>query len=266
MLNIPLVIVPDEEIADAAEVLVDAAIDGRAYRFVLDSGAARTELVADDDLAALPASGQRTSGAVFGQRESSDIIIVGDLSLGELRTGPLEVVRVSATDGRRHLIGMDLLSRYCCEFRFADQQLILTDSPPTPADLDLQLAGTNHIYVRLCWDDVTASTVWDSGAGISAVDQAFAAAHPELFAPAGESAGTDASLNQQSVPLLTMAGPVIAGVGFAPSTVAVIDLGAMNQGLEIPIEIIAGYPLLHQADWLFDIPAGRFAAPRLLRP
>jgi hypothetical protein len=67
-----------------------------------------------------------------------------------------------------------------------------------------------------------------------------------------------------STPLVTMDGPVIAGVQFAPSTAAIFDLSAMNPGTDRPVNAIAGVPLLRQADWLFDLPAGRYAPPQLV--
>ena len=263
VVNIPLTIVPDDEVPDGGDVLVDGIIAGHPYRFRLDSGAARTELVTDDYLSALPAAGQHVSAGVFGQQESSDVITIPGMQAGELSTGPVEVVRVAAGAGRQHLIGMDLLVQYCCEFRFAGRLLVLSAASPRTG-LDVRLDRGNHVYLDLEWDGVTVRACWDSGAGISAVDQAFAAAHPGLFTPAGESTGTDSTTTQASAPLMTMAGPVIGGVQFAPSTVAVIDLGPVNAGLEIPLTVIAGYPLLRQADWLFDFPARRLAAPRLL--
>ncbi len=61
-----------------------------------------------------------------------------------------------------------------------------------------------------------------------------------------------------------MAGPVIGGVQFASSLVAVFDLGPMNERLQYLMEVVVGYPTYRQADWLFDVPASRWAAPQLL--
>lgn len=143
---------------------------------------------------------------------------VSDRSLvaGDLATGPLQVVHASATGGGQHLLGMDVLTQYCCRFRFDAGMLELTDSPAAEADLDLQIDSGNHIYLDLSWDGITARTCWDSAAGISAVEQAFASSHPELFTPGGNAAGTDSAGTQGSAPLLEMSGPVIAGVEFAP--------------------------------------------------
>jgi hypothetical protein len=264
MLTIPWRLVPDDDAADTGNLLVEATVGRRPYLLMLDTGAPRTELITDDYLAALPACGQHSSGGSFGQREHSDVVTIPGLSAGDLTTGPVAVVRVDPFPGRQHLLGLDLLSQHCCEFRFRAAELLLSSSPDTRAALDLLRDRPGHIYLELAWGAATATTVWDCGAGITLVDQEFASAHPELFTPAGEASGTDATGATGSTPMVTMAGPVIAGVLFAPSTAAIFDLSAMNQGVDLPLNIIAGVPLLRQADWLFDLPAGRYAPPRLM--
>jgi hypothetical protein len=48
VLEVPLIIGPDPETAGCAVVWVEGAAAGRRRRFILDTGAARTQLVADD--------------------------------------------------------------------------------------------------------------------------------------------------------------------------------------------------------------------------
>lgn len=264
MLMIPWRLVPDGDAADTGNILIEATVDRRPYRLKLDSAALRTELVTDDYLAALPASGQHSSAGASGQREHSDVVAIPGLTTGDLTTGPVPVVRVDSFPGRQHLLGLDLIGHHCCEFRFSSAELRLSDSPDAQASLDLRQGGPGHIYLDLAWGPASATTVWDSGASITVVDAAFASAHSALFTPAGETAGTDATGATVSTPLVTMDGPMIAGVQFAPSTAAILDLSAMNEIVNLPMSVIAGVPLLRQADWLFDLPAWRYAPPRLV--
>jgi hypothetical protein len=255
----------DPDDPNCADIMVDAAIAGRPYQLRLDTGAGRTQLVADEYLATLTTLGRDTSAGAFGQPQDRDIITVSDLTIGDLAVAPLNVVRVDAP-GQQHLLGMDVLREHCCQFRFTDDVLVLGGSPATRADLDLQLDDRGHIYVSLSWSAVAASGCWDSGAGITVVDRAFQLRHPELFTGAGRSAGTDSTGAQFSAPTFMLAGPEIAGIEFPPSKVAVIDMSPMNRELEFPLDVIIGYPLLRQANWLFDFPARRWAAPEPLGP
>jgi len=258
-----MLIHPDPDDPNCADIMVDAAIGGRPYRLRLDTGAARTQLLADDYLAQLTALGPDTSAGAFGQPHDRDIITIGDLTIGDLPVPPLDVVRVDAP-GQQNLLGMDVLRRHRCEFRFDDDVLVLDGAPAPRTSLDLQLDDRGHVYIELGWDTLTASACWDSGAGITVVDQAFRLLHPELFSDAGRAAGTDSTGAQFAATTFTLTGPVIAGIAFPPSKVAVIDLSPLNRELEFPMDLIAGYPLLRQASWLFDFPARRWAAPELL--
>lgn len=47
MQDIPLIIAPDPDEPEAAEVLIDGTVDGRPRRFLLDTGAARSQFLTD---------------------------------------------------------------------------------------------------------------------------------------------------------------------------------------------------------------------------
>ena len=53
MRGVPLIVEPDPDDPDCAAVMVDGTIAGRPYRFILDTGAARTQVEADEYTAAL---------------------------------------------------------------------------------------------------------------------------------------------------------------------------------------------------------------------
>ncbi len=258
-----MLIHPDPDDPNCADIMVDALIAGRPYSLRLDTGAARTQLLADDHLARLATLGRDTSAGAFGQPQDRDIVTIGDLSMGDLDVPPLDVVRVDAP-GQQSLLGMDVLREHRCEFRFGDEMLVLDGASCPATSLDLQLDDRGHVYIELGWDAAIASACWDSGAGITVVDRAFRLRYAELFSEAGRSAGTDSTGTQFAATTFTMAGPRVAGIQFPSSKVAVIDLSPLNRELEFPMDLIAGYPLLRQANWLFDFPARRWAPPELL--
>jgi hypothetical protein len=244
--------------------MVPGSVAGRQLWFRLDTGAARTQIVADGDVTE-PVSGlSETSAGAFGQRASKQIVTMSDLTVGDLAIGELDVVRVPTDSGQQNLLGMDVLGRFCCHFRFDTEMLELAESPTAEADLDLTVDDRGHAYVELAWGSVTASACWDSGAGITVVDRAFLDEHPELFVAAGSSSGTDSTGASFSTPTFTLAGPAIAGVPFPSARVAVVDLGPVNKDLEFPMDVILGAPTIRRANWLFDFPARRWRAPQLV--
>src|SRR3954452_17001306 len=83
MARVPLIIEPDEDDPDCATVLVNGSIAGRPYQFMIDTGAARTDVITDDYLMNLPSHAQHRSSGVIGTR-SEDLVLLTDLTVGPL--------------------------------------------------------------------------------------------------------------------------------------------------------------------------------------
>lgn len=262
MKRIPLIIEPDRDDPDCAEVLVNGTIAGRSFRFILDTGAARTQVVADEIIAGLSSHGQEQSSGVFAAG-AKPLVTVSDLVVGPLTAATLEITRVEpAQPGACSLLGLDVLGRHCCHFRFDAGVLDLERSPADRADRDLEVGDRGHAHVEVAWPGVTARANWDSGAGITVVDQAFLLAHPGLFAKAGTSSGTDSAGAKAQASTYLMTGAQIGGAVFAPHKVACVNLSHVNSTLARPMDLILGYTTLRQADWLFDFPARRWVLTR----
>jgi predicted aspartyl protease len=238
--------------------MVDGMVAGRPYRFIVDTGAARTQLDADEYTWTLEATPGGISSGAFASH-SDEIVTVADVAVGPLRAATLDVTRVRPAPMQpRNLLGMDVLRRYRCLFRL--EAALLDVEPPAghQADRDLRTDSRGHVYVDVHWPGVTAQACWDSGAGITIVNRDFWLAHPRLFEEAGTATGTDATGATMETPLVLMAESVIGGRSFARHRAAVVDLSHTNSTIELPMDLILGYPTLRQADWLFDFPANRW--------
>ena len=260
-----LVIQPDEEEPEAAEVLVDGSVGGRHYRFLLDTGAAKSAILSDDYTATFAAIGQHTSSGVFAGG-SEDEVIAPTIEVGPIVRRDFPVTRLAENiPQRRNLIGMDLLKGYRCHFLFDENRVEIDgDDLPGASFYDLALDSRFHPYVPLRFGAVTASTVWDTGAGITVADRGFVARHPALFQPAGQSQGTDATGATVATPIFTMLGATLSDLELPPLRVAGVDLSGVNATIETPMDLILGYNLLRWANWLMDFPRGRWAITKRL--
>ena len=250
---------PDDQ--GCALPFADGAVAGRPYRFLLDTGAATTTMAADEYTAGLPAVSARDSHGAFCAMGET-LVTVADVAVGPLWADSLEV---AVTDAARPdapcLLGMDVIGRYCCHFRFAAGVVEVGGQAPGSASA-LYTGSRGHAYLDVGWREapgVSASANWDSGAGITIVHQEFWRQHSELFTGIGTAEGTDASGRRAETPLVLMTGPVIGGRPFLPHKAAVVDLSAANATVDRPMDLILGYPTWSQADWLFDFPARRWA-------
>ncbi|HEX5188188.1 MAG TPA: retropepsin-like aspartic protease [Streptosporangiaceae bacterium] len=249
---------PDDQ--DCAVPFADGTVAGRPYRFLLDTGAARTRMIADEYTTNLCPAGTDSGHAAFGA-VTETIVTVADLSVGPMRAPSLDVTLADgAAAGAPSLLGMDVIGRYSCHFRFA-AGVVGVGARGAGTD-ELYTGSRGHVYVDVGWPEaagVSASANWDSGAGITIVHEGFWLAHRELFTDLGTTEGTDASGARVATPLVLMSGPVIGRRPFAPHRAAVVDLTAANATLDRPMDLILGYPTWSQADWIFDFPGRTWA-------
>lgn len=247
----------DEEDEDSAEIYVAGTIGTRPYTFLLDTGAAMTNLVWDDYTRHLPRTGEHQSSGVLGDIQN-DLITIRDLKVGSLAKESFTAARLDQNHPHaRSLIGMDLLKEHCCHFLFGENRVVFA---PAPGDRlnDLFLDDKMHPYVPVTCDGETVPTVWDTGASLTCVDAAFIARHPDAFAPAGQSGGTDASGNSVETPLYWMRGLACGGQTFSEHKVVGLDLSFVNSRIDHPMTMILGYSTLYRANWVFDFPGRKW--------
>ncbi|MEO6472575.1 MAG: retropepsin-like aspartic protease [Aeromicrobium sp.] len=258
MVQIPMIVTPDRDDPECANVMVDATIAGRPYRFVLDTGSPRTHIVADEFTATLARCGTHASSGVFSS-SSNPFVTLPDLTIGTAPQGKVEAVSVDPSQSDvRNLLGMDVLKRHCWHFRFDTQTLTIETARSLDGMRTLIMDAVFHPYVELSWHNAIAQCVWDSGADITVVDRAFWLKHPGMFHEVGSSLGIDANGVQFEVLTFAMAEVEIGGQLFAPHKVAVVDLSQANAELDLPMDLVLGYTTLNQANWLFDFPAKRW--------
>lgn len=251
---IDLIIDDDDDEPEAATIYVDGTLDGRPHRFLLDTGAASTELTFHASTAGYRSIESGSSSGVIAAADF-DRILVPSLTVGSLSWSALTLAR-SRPGGnpRGSLLGMDLLGSLCCAFDFGAATMRV--GPLDGAEwrpLRMDLAGHPYLDVGLAVG--TGSAVWDTGAALTIADTGFIARHQAEFTAAGTSIGTDATGASVQTPMFVQSGCRIGGIDFPPHRVAAVDLSAANATIEWPMDLILGYNLLRHARWTFDFPA-----------
>jgi hypothetical protein len=253
----------DEQDKDDAQIYVAGTIQERPYTFLLDTGAAVTNLCWDEFTSQLPRQGDHQSSGILGDIHN-DLVTIRELKVGSLEKKSLTVARLNQDHHQaRSLIGMDLLREHCCHFLFSENRVSFE---PAPADglNDLFLDDKMHPYVPVTCAGSTVPAVWDTGASLSCVDAGFIAGHPDAFEKAGESGGMDASGNTIDTPLYWMRGLSCGGHEFPVHKVVGIDLSFVNSRIEHPMTMILGYSTLYKANWFFDFPRRKWGILEML--
>jgi hypothetical protein len=265
--EVNLIILPDDEDADAAGVFVDGKLGSRGYRFLLDTGAARSCIEYDAYTSEFPAIGTNTSSGVFA-RGSDDLVVVPTIRIGPIVRHDFPLTRSPKHGPRRaSLIGMDILKDFSFHFLFHEGRALVNLENDARGNYDFQdivFDTAFHPYVTVEISAIAANAVWDTGAGITVVDLLFVQEHPEVFQEVGRSLGTDSTGAQVQTPIFTVATTTIGKRVFPPHRVAGVDLSQVNAAIEKPMDFILGYSTLSKASWLFDYPRRRWAVTSML--
>lgn len=114
--------------------------------------------------------------------------------------------------------------------------------------------------VEVSWDHTRSTAIWDTGAGVTLVDQSWARRHPDLVTIGDEIGhGTDVTGAQASNPWGSLATCRIGDRESGEQVCGFVDFSAMNANLNSPIEVVLGLPLITQASWCVDFPGRRWA-------
>lgn len=262
-----LIIKPDEDDTEAAEVYVNGTIGDKSYRFILDTGSARTSVQFDGYTSTFESIQKNNSSGAFA-KSNDDLITVPYIELGPILKTNFTLARLPENSlDRRNLIGMDLLKDFCCHF-FFDENKVLVDSSVDGKIYDtlqdLFLGKKFHPYIDIQFGKLKATSVWDTGAGITIVDMDFINKHPSYFQKIGQSVGTDSTGAKMETPMFTMRAIMIANNEFPPHKVAGVDLSQINSTTEAPMDLILGYSTLSKANWLFDFPQKKWVVLKML--
>ena len=263
MPSVPLVILPDPDPTDdyAVQAWVEAVADGVPLRLLVDTGTPRSAFPHVEPFASrvsrvLP-GGRGVFGVLAGEAlVTADVVVTGDQTTRQV------VVQLQPP-GWPHpaLLGMDVLGSHRCDFHFDVPRIELDGPAPAEADW-FPLATEPHRTptVEVDWDHCQSTAIWDTGAGVTLVDQSWAQSHPDIVTIGDEiGRGTDVTGAQASHPWGMLPACRIGGRRFGEQVCGVVDFSVLNATLASPIEVVVGLPLITQTSWCMDFPGRRWA-------
>lgn len=249
----PIERLDDPDVPGCGNVFVHVEVDDRTVRAALDTGAVRTLLI-DLPSSARPV-GRREATGIFGTEVVTEWE-VEEVRIGSLRAGPLIVDHIAGGGERHSVVGLDVLGVGSWQLDVSGRTFIT--GALAPRSSAFKRGANGHMLTEIKWPTATASALWDTGAGITLIDQRFADAHPDLFEYAGSAIGTDVTGSHGEFSLAYVSGYEIDGTQFAGHVVAIADLSVTPDHTDAGI----GFPTIGQARWTVDVAASRWCIER----
>src|SRR3954471_20916121 len=229
---------------------------------MLDTGGARSTLPLDDltsTFEPVDVDDEPGRGALGPGSADTGRAVVPSISLGPLEVRDLVVDLAPDGSDAPTILGLDVLRGHRLELRLAEVMLGVDTDAPVDAERPLPLSSGSHPHVVVGWGDIEATALFDTGASVTVVDTAFAAAHPELLEPLPTSTGTDAAGNRAETPMARMAACAVGGRRFDASLAVIVPIRGIQRAGDPEFDLILGLPMIRQADWIIDLARGVWA-------
>jgi len=252
---------PDPDDPELWEPYIDGTVDGRPYRFLLDTGAGQTRILTDAAIAGLPAVGTKQSHGLFGAI-TDDLVTLESLAVGPFARSDITVVR-TVRDDRPSLVAMDVLADMAMVLDLGQTLVDFVPSGSLPASWPMRRSPNGQPFLELEFPEgVGALACWDTGATLGVVNTSFHAAHEELFTPIGTSTGFDSVGQSLETQMYLMSACTAGGITLAPHKVATVPLPQDP----MPMDMVLGYPAIRQYVWTMDYPLNRWSATAAEKP
>jgi hypothetical protein len=238
----------------SGQAFVFCTFDGIRQNCFLDTGSAMTLLAYSREFAGKTNAGTFHFKGATGILQEGETIRIHSAVLDGVEFDNLKIGRIRRDSQIKSALGIDLLGRrpFSLNFRFKPS-LHLDPKAPRKPFTTLEI-GSHHLFtIPLVIGKLHGRALWDSGAGITVVDEKFIQSHQENFKTTDDfETATDGT--GESLPVKAFRAKIIK-IGrrtFRNSLVVATDLSILRANGNPPVQAVIGFNLIRKCDWYFD--------------
>lgn len=241
---------------NSGKIYVPCVFDGVQRSCFLDTGGAFSALRFSSFSSRYSSIGKFQYTSASGAKAEADWITIGTLESCGVSLENAKIARFLKGAAGEDTIGIDLLSGTRVIFNFQARTMESDQKPPFGLPLhELQIHPKGIFSIPLSiGSNVPLRGFWDTGAGLSAIDQAIIAAHPELFDFIADiPQGTDATGAPVVLKLYQIKNLRIGEVNQSNSYVLALNFDHIRKYIGESVSFIIGFNIISQHNWYFDL-------------
>lgn len=246
---LPLEMRPGE--LGSGEIFIQASFDGVSRSIKFDTGADNTQLTRSTWNSAYPALRQVERGGASGARYICDVISFNSVSIEGLQRDDFEADRCDLANGME-LFALNFFAGNTLHFDFQANALELND-PNSRGTFPLRTYSEGHIAIEASIGGRPYFAVFDTGAGLSSVDQLFVDGNPSAFEFVQDISGGDASGNKVAMKLYKIKDLEVKGVQLSGYYVLAFDFGSVRDYFGKDTPLILGFNIITKYNWTLDL-------------
>ncbi len=245
--SIPLTIISTGLNTFVAEVQIE--VDGHYKPFLLDTGAASSSVINDEQTKNYSCLEQTESIGVSGISTAAQVIQMQTLSVGKYTFKKSRIIR---TD--RSVLGIDLIGEHTFEVDLKNKQLnFLSELPCVKPSYAIRRLATGHFTLSMKLGNKNVDVLFDTGADTTIVDLQYIKQNSELFQLVRSEDGYDHHGNKIPSEIYKVAEVEVGTLELQNVEIATFDFGVyLRQKME-GVPIILGNNIIGGAAWAFDL-------------
>jgi hypothetical protein len=245
----------------AGKAVVRCDVDGDWEWMVLDTGSLFSILRDSERFRSYPTVGRIRFKSASGVPMGADTIMIKRLGLDQHLFTNVVMARVSGGLKLTGTLGLDVVGKYPFAVHFRDEAaLYLRARAPERLLGGLTLYNSGLFTIPVFIGNLAGETVWDTGAELTAVDQSYVAAHPELFKLGGIVGGVmDGNDQPVAARLVKIRRLEVGGRTFRNVSALAVDLQTIHEGTSEKVPLVIGFNVIRRTDWYFDLGTRRWS-------
>lgn len=236
----------------SGKIYLPVRFDEKVARTFLDTGSAATLVANSPQFAKYPKVDELRFKSATAIEQAVDKIQLKSIQLDHLVLTNPAIGRASFP-GAETTLGIDVFARQPFALSMRRKILNLTPARPSGPATTLQVSQDGLLSIPISVGAQNLYALWDTGAGITTVDQSFIAANPDDFkATKKYMQGTDGAGKPLLVQLFRAKRITVGNETFKNLYVAAVDLAVLRRGISENVHAVIGFNLIAKADWYFD--------------
>jgi hypothetical protein len=240
--------------SDSGEAFIACIFDGDRRLCFVDTGSAMTLLAGPEALSTNTNRETFHFQGASGIPHEAEIIKIHSATVDGVEFRDVKLGRIEAQDGVKSALGLDLLGRqpFSVSFR-RGPSLHLAPLKPRKVLSTLKVGAHRLFCIPVAIGETDTFAMWDTGAGMTVVDEAFITAHPAKFKRTDDfQTATDGAGNSLPVKSYRMKKMKVGGRTFRNLRVVSTDLSVLRGSGNPPVDAVIGFNLIRKCDWYFN--------------
>lgn len=231
---------------------VEIYIDGIKSRFLFDTGAASSQIMADNHTNKYDSLGKKESKGASGIGTTQELIILSEIQFGQKVYKNFKINR-----GERSIFGLDFLQDLLIEIDLKGERLNILNNFSRKEILEnIRWLSSGHLTIPLKLCEIKNFALFDTGADSTVIDEKFVRDNPDMFQLIRSEDGEDAHGNKVPSNVYTCREVQIGHLKLKNVEMASFEFGDYLREKMENVPIILGNNIIYGSKWSFDLKSG----------